>query len=460
MMKVATVFLSILIIIHVESGSVSQSSRKKEEKSLSIALNVVAKELFEISHGKEVSVVKFRDDKQTIEALILKNIKNENFPFSVTNLNKNHDYFVLRNSGFVLSSSTKMIQNSFYMIKSDTSRAHFQAYNFYMHLQNATIDDIVSLFPKPLEGSSRIINFYSLIFNHYFFINDADHIKLVTGKSLDPERCNGVQLVEVNRFSKLANKWNTNQFTIKKFRNLHGCEFFVGKKFDENVIIQSNKLFNYNKNSLRQNTINQVNEKIFEALSEHLNYSLKYSSSGEIKQVDLRIKSFDMSRLVSLKHFYITRPYLFQSTYLADPVGRRYTELEKLFLPFDEYTWCLVTLTFAVAFLTTFGVRFVRPQVRNFIIGRGVRNPSLNIAVIWFGLSQINLPPRNFARFLVIQFIFYSLIMRTAWQGKVYEFMQKDMRKRQIRDIDEVAGQNFSIFVGTSLFITSDLKRT
>lgn len=44
-------------------------------------------------------------------------------------------------------------------------------------------------------------------------------------------------------------------------------------------------------------------------------------------------------------------------------------------------------------------------------------------------------------------FIMFSLIIRTAWQGKMFEFMQKNMTKPQIQSIDELAEKNFTIMI-------------
>lgn len=56
------------------------------------------------------------------------------------------------------------------------------------------------------------------------------------------------------------------------------------------------------------------------------------------------------------------------------------------------------------------------------------------------------LPGRNFARYLLMCFMLFCLVVRTAYQGKQYEFMQKIMWKPDIQTIDEMVEQNFKLF--------------
>jgi hypothetical protein len=76
-------------------------------------------------------------------------------------------------------------------------------------------------------------------------------------------------------------------------------------------------------------------------------------------------------------------------------------------------------------------------KIRNIVIGENVNTPSLNVAAHFFGLGQIVIPRRNFSRFILMVFILYCLIIRTAWQSMTFEFMQKEMRKPGVKTIQE-----------------------
>jgi hypothetical protein len=71
----------------------------------------------------------------------------------------------------------------------------------------------------------------------------------------------------------------------------------------------------------------------------------------------------------------------------------------------------------------------------------------ISLRKIVFGDGIIVLPGRNFARFLLINFILFCFILRTAYQGKLFEFMQKEMRPKSVETVDELIDQKFRIFV-------------
>lgn len=56
------------------------------------------------------------------------------------------------------------------------------------------------------------------------------------------------------------------------------------------------------------------------------------------------------------------------------------------------------------------------------------------------------LPGRNFARFLLMLFLLFSLIMRTAYQGMQFELLRKEIRRPVIQRIDELLSQGYEIY--------------
>lgn len=79
-----------------------------------------------------------------------------------------------------------------------------------------------------------------------------------------------------------------------------------------------------------------------------------------------------------------------------------------------------------------------------------------------FGCGQINLPGRNFARFILMMFIWFCLVMRTAFQGKQFEFMTKEKRRPDVQTIEEMIVQNFSLhmqYANISLFKDMEFMR-
>lgn len=56
------------------------------------------------------------------------------------------------------------------------------------------------------------------------------------------------------------------------------------------------------------------------------------------------------------------------------------------------------------------------------------------------------LPSMNFARYLLTLFILSCLVIRTAYQGKQFEFLQKEMRPADVEAIDEMILRNFTFY--------------
>lgn len=109
------------------------------------------------------------------------------------------------------------------------------------------------------------------------------------------------------------------------------------------------------------------------------------------------------------------------------PQPEFYSPLEKVFLPFDTYTWILFLAVNTFAAVVVGVLSFAPKQVREFCYGRGVNTPIFNMVKIFFGIGQTVLPGRNFARFILVLYIFFCLIFRTVYQGKHYEFLFKVM---------------------------------
>jgi len=117
-------------------------------------------------------------------------------------------------------------------------------------------------------------------------------------------------------------------------------------------------------------------------------------------------------------------------------------------LAFDLTTWLLIAGTFLASFVVIIIISNFAPlKVRHLIFGENVPMPALNVLIAFFGLSQATLPRGSFARFLLNLFIIWSIIIRTCYQGKLFEYLQGDNRKPQIKSINELMDRNFTYFV-------------
>lgn len=155
-------------------------------------------------------------------------------------------------------------------------------------------------------------------------------------------------------------------------------------------------------------------------------------------------------------HYYfeydLSSPILTSKIVIAVPPGERFSSIDKLFLPFDGTTWILFLLLFAVAFTTTFIISWARStSLKSIIAGPNVKSLALNVFGAYMGLGQPILPKKYFARILLMNLIIFSLIMRTAHQGKYFEFLTTNPLKRRIQTIDELVENKFKVFYAYTL---------
>lgn len=50
-----------------------------------------------------------------------------------------------------------------------------------------------------------------------------------------------------------------------------------------------------------------------------------------------------------------------------------------------------------------------------------------------------------------MMFILFCLIMRNAYQGKMFEFLTSDMRKKGVATIAEIIEHNMTIFISSNI---------
>lgn len=108
----------------------------------------------------------------------------------------------------------------------------------------------------------------------------------------------------------------------------------------------------------------------------------------------------------------------------AVPSGRPYSSFEKLFLPFDEYSWLAVFVTLVVATSIILIINTQPISVKNFIYGHGIWGPLTNMINILFGGPLDKAPKGTFARTLVAMWLMFTLVIRTAYQGSLYKYLQ------------------------------------
>lgn len=118
-----------------------------------------------------------------------------------------------------------------------------------------------------------------------------------------------------------------------------------------------------------------------------------------------------------------------------------------MLLPFDTETW-IGLLGIFMSGIAVISIISQSPQrIKDVVFGRNIGIPSLNFFLAFFGESQKRSPDGNFARIIWIFFIFYCLVIRTCYQGKLFEFTTTAVRKPGHKTLEELREQNFTLYI-------------
>jgi hypothetical protein len=227
----------------------------------------------------------------------------------------------------------------------------------------------------------------------------------------------------VNSFNSKAMKWNTSSL-IREVKDFYNCKIEIGIK-----------------------ELSESNISIMKLLSKKYNFGahLKQSHDSQL------CKGSSICMGNKFQHFRIT-PNTFQTFPLhyghmtfAVSHGPTHTPFEKLLLPFDEATWSMVIITFIIGFLSIIIIYRLPKYVQNFVFGINNRDPALALTQIFFGIGFVRTPNRNFARFLFMSFTLYCLIIRTAYQGKMFDFLQSNAEKWTPETIQDLIDKKIPI---------------
>lgn len=217
-------------------------------------------------------------------------------------------------------------------------------------------------------------------------------------------------------------KWENEKFHLKEFLDISNCTLLIGT--------DGLKCFS-------------VYCRILETVADLLNYNIIYERWDRVSNQN----KYDIQESIETKWGFIRGTLLtYGELVFTVPAGEPYTQLEKMFLMFDIEVWIAIAGTFLIAMATVQLTKCWSQKVRNFVFGRNIKTPIINLFATFFSGSQFKIPQRNFARFLLTLFIIWSLIIRTCYQSLLYTYLQEDMRKPIIKTKDELFKANLTYY--------------
>lgn len=390
----------------------------------------ISKVVSHMNISNNLRIVKYSEKSTEIDRIsneILRRNENASITFEIFDI-KSKDLI-----GFELNTSAILLFERFSLLGRFVNSMVFKA-------SNADFVNIL-VYCETLDANWYIQK-NQMHFNLVFIYMSQDHLMAVTTIRFTSASCDiSGQMIATNEFSKSEKRWLGSKFFLPQFKDLHKCPLTIkivdtGVGYDQIVHHENGTI-----------SAKGLHVNLFNILAEKLNFTISYTDQSGLESIfsiDLR---FLRAKNNPSDDSFISHPHVIAPLQFLVPPGELYTPEEKLLLPFDLATWICFISVFAIALLTIFLLSNSRDSLKEYFFGSNVNTPTMNLFQHFFGFGQTILPEMNFARFILMVFILFCLIMRTAYQGKMFEFLTSDVRKKAVATIEKIVEKNMTIFV-------------
>jgi Ligated ion channel L-glutamate- and glycine-binding site len=297
------------------------------------------------------------------------------------------------------------------------------------------------------------------IFNvNVMFEDENGEVLVQTFMPFNAQNCNDTTPILINKFKNGKFINGTENFFPKKIKNLHNCPVRISiSKSDEPFIFS--KLLENGSYEISGSDINLI-----KSLSSALNFKIDFTyigdegffyengtSDGPLRalldeKADLSLSGWWL-KANRLNFFDHTTSHISDQIVFVIPPGHDLSSFEELVFPFSKNFWVMILLCFAFGFTVIFIIKRQKKVVQNFVFGTGVRTPYLNLFIAFIGGAQKKLPGRNFARFMLMMFLMYSLVIRTLYQASFYKLLKSNIKHPEVQSIDEMIKKDFKFYV-------------
>jgi hypothetical protein len=295
------------------------------------------------------------------------------------------------------------------------------------------------------------------IYNVNILTTRGDNAALKTFFPYRESSCHETNPITINEFHREMQQWSEKDFFPYKFKDFHNCSIRAGTfEYAPAVIKEKHagtlSLFGSDMKLIRG---------LQGILNFHLNltYSEVPGASGMTfdngtvtgLKVSLLANEFDLlfglyyATYPNCKYMGCSIPYYAVSIVIIVP-QRSLTSLQKFFVPFQLGLWFSLALLIFIALFVIAIVEYKVKSVRNFIIGANIQSPYVEMMTAFIGNSSAHLPKRNFARYLLMTFILFSLVMRTVYTAGLFKFLQSDTKITPIETLRDLVASKYKIY--------------
>lgn len=388
-MKFSLALLVVISIGELSCSLITVSATKYE--ALSRAINSV---LINFFNGNSISydIISFSKDKTEFDEIL------QNFPRECSDIpHRQHQVTSDRAFNFKLNQSAILLFDSFtsyltFIKNAVLSNLTSRRFYFLVYFPDATFKHLTNF------NRSNILQFQSILFQF------TGGFRLASIVSHSSKRCYQIKQSVINSFQIKSMTWTTKEYFPRQVQNFLGCPviFWVRSSppaHDFRISESSHEFYGYNL-------------QLIETLAKQFNFTSRFAVKNDNRYVfpDMALTTKVLTPNAA-KSTFLSQPYVFETISVMIPPGKAYSSFEKMFLPFESEVWIWLSITLTIAIITIFAFNFLNIEARNFVFGENVKNPILNIWIAFCGGSQTTLPKRNFARFLLISFILFCLVL-------------------------------------------------
>ncbi|XP_055845044.1 uncharacterized protein LOC129911316 [Episyrphus balteatus] len=119
------------------------------------------------------------------------------------------------------------------------------------------------------------------------------------------------------------------------------------------------------------------------------------------------------------------------------------SSLGRLAKPFTINLWVLVAGFLLFTMLFTSVLKVMKLKVYQFVFGKENHSPVTNFFALFLGYGVSQTPRRNFARYIFVLLLFLTLVLRSAYQGSLYDAFRKDSFDSKLSGYDDLIKSNY-----------------
>ena len=411
-----------ILILTINSFSTCKSEILPTKQHESEILNAV-EEIFKVSFSKysNIHIISSYQNNtldDIVSELISLSIKNSRVTVENTKIINEK---LRRNAAIIVMDSRDAILDFVGKVKNIEKRGRY-----LIIFPNASHADLLTIFT---------VLWKSFFFNVGILTETADEFKWNTFLPFDVGKCDDTTPKTISTFIKRDKIWENSLFYPRKIKNLNGCDIKIGTFFTIPTAIVVNR------------TVYGSEADAIINIGKIMNYRPKYfifpqesgvvyengSATGLMKramnrEVDM-IHGFLSLQYLRAKFLTASKSYAQVPLAIVVPPGDFLTPFDKLFHPFSPGIWYALITMYIVVF-TVIGIfdTYFKDSY-NFLVGKDIKNPFMSMLIVCLGYTQHKLPGRNFSRFTLMNFMIFWLVVRTCYQGVLFNLLQKVMFK-------------------------------